>query len=199
MNTFLFIATVVLVFVFVFPLMRLVAMKCGVIPPTHDHASLPEKADTTSQPVPMSGLPDRDPGDSAPTSGRSSFRYAASTIAGIIFLYSIVSGKLSVDALYTSSAPSPDPAHTTASESSALDWKLVDGVRWFRVTGTDSAGIGYTGWISELFLRDAPPEPSSDTKGIMEKIGLPSMKEKLEGARQLRKIGKALEQALSRD
>ncbi|HOT29763.1 MAG TPA: hypothetical protein PLU72_16420 [Candidatus Ozemobacteraceae bacterium] len=122
-----------------------------------------------------------------------------SSVAGVVFLYYIASGRFSIDAMYTLSETDRDHSIATASEPHGIDWKVVDGVRWFRVIGTDSAGIPYNGWISELFLRDAPPEPSSETKGIMEKIGLPSVKEKIEGARQLRKIGKALEQALTKD
>ncbi|MBP7634237.1 hypothetical protein KBA41_08685 [Candidatus Ozemobacteraceae bacterium] len=152
-----------------------------------------------SQPTPARVLLDHLEDGPATTSDRSRLRYVVSSIAGIIFLYSIASGRFSVDGLCTSPTHVPAAVPRTASESHGLDWKVIDGVRWIRVTGTDSAGIGYNGWISELFIKNAPPEPSSETNDIMEKIGLPSMKEKLEGARQLRKVGKALEQALSKD
>lgn len=190
MNVLLFVTTVLLVGVFVFPLIRLVALKCGIIPPIHEFPS---------QPAHTPVLPECDAGYEAPASGRSGFRYTLSSVAGLIFLYCIGTGRFSIDTPHPASEPTPNTSPIRASESHGLDWKIVDGVRWFHVAGTDSAGIGYTGWISELFLRVEPPESSSDTPGIMEKISLPSMKEKLEGTRQLRKIGKALEQALSKD
>ncbi len=76
------------------------------------------------------------------------------------------------------------------------DWAVVDGIRWFRFLGTDSAGVGYDGWVSELAFQTAPPEPSGEGD-LLQKVGLPSVKERVEAARRLREVGKALQQTLS--
>lgn len=76
------------------------------------------------------------------------------------------------------------------------DWAVVDGIRWFRFLGTDSAGVGYDGWVPELAFQAAPPEPSGEGD-LLQKVGLPSVKERVEAARRLREVGKSLRQALS--
>lgn len=199
MNIILFIITVFIVFVFVFPLLRFVAMACGIIHAPPDTTSCSETTDSAASSTPRIDYPEDDPSDAPSSARRAGYRYAASSVVSLLFLYFIATGRVSVDALYTATLPPDGSPRPAPSQPHGHDWKIVDGVRWFRVTGTDSAGIGYSGWTSELLLREAPPEASSDTPGILEKIGLPSVKEKLEGARQLRKVGKALEQALSRD
>lgn len=199
MNITVFIITVLIIFVFVFPLLRFVAMAFGIIHAPPETMSCTESTESSTSSAPRIVYPENDPGVAPSPAQRTGFRYAVSTVVSILFLYFIATGRVSVDALYTTSLPPDGSPRPTSSQLHGLDWKIVDGVRWFRVTGTDSAGIGYSGWTSEFLLREAPPETSSDTPGILEKIGLPSVKEKLEGARQLRKVGKALEQALSRD
>lgn len=72
------------------------------------------------------------------------------------------------------------------------DWAEVDGIRWFHLLGTDSAGIGFHGWVPELAFKDNPPEPTPGGKGIMEKIGLPSVAEQVKAAKQLKKMSDEL-------
>lgn len=199
MNISLFIITVLIVFAFAFPLLRFVAMACGIIPAAPDSSSCSNTTEPAAASAPPTFCPEDELGVAATQARRTGYRYAVSSLMGLLFLYFVVTGRFSVDALYTSSLPAGEPPRPAVSHHHGHDWKIVDGIRWFRVTGTDSAGIGYSGWTSELLLRDAPPEASSDTPGILEKIGIPSAKEKIEGVRQLRKVGKALEQALSRD
>ncbi|HNW36995.1 MAG TPA: hypothetical protein PKM25_18795, partial [Candidatus Ozemobacteraceae bacterium] len=72
-----------------------------------------------------------------------------------------------------------------------------DGVRWHLVIGTDTAGIGYSGWVSEAFFRQSPPQSSPGGKDILEKFGLPSWDERIKAAKQLKKVGNALQKALA--
>lgn len=67
----------------------------------------------------------------------------------------------------------------------------VNGIRWFRVLGTTTTGIGYRGWVSEFGLLERPPDPVAATD-VAALLGLPSMRERLEAAKQLREIGEEL-------
>lgn len=196
---FIYFLTFILLFICIFPVIRLFAIKCGIIP---DEAAC-EKVHAN---IHLSGIkagPERY--DDTPDVGIAksgfpiSFRAISASLLGMGFLYAITSGFVSVDAVYQDLSPSRPSGPHAAAEPAGSDWKIVDGIRWFRVNGTDSAGIGYSGWVSELFFRREPPESNPEAKDLMEKIGLPSMKERLEAAKQLRNIGKSLQQALSND
>ncbi|NLI80003.1 MAG: hypothetical protein GX442_26600 [Candidatus Riflebacteria bacterium] len=90
----------------------------------------------------------------------------------------------------------PPAAPVTDPGLRGKDWAVVDGIRWFRFLGTDSAGVGYDGWVSELAFQAAPPE-SSGEGDLLQKVGLPSVKERVEAARRLRNVGNTLRQTLS--
>ncbi|RCK79378.1 MAG: hypothetical protein OZSIB_0018 [Candidatus Ozemobacter sibiricus] len=132
----------------------------------------------------------------AVASPRSSFaagRYAV--ICGVIglFVFCLHEG-ISLDRLVRERwRPAAGPAAVAVPRGE--DWAIIDGVRWFRLVGTDSAGVGYQGWVSELAFNQAPPEPSGDGD-LLQKIGLPSIRERVEAARRLRQAGEALKQAL---
>lgn len=82
-----------------------------------------------------------------------------------------------------------------SSEPMGKDWAMRNGLRWVYLVGTDSAGVGYRGWVSEFSFLRGLPEPTGE-QDILSRMGLPSIKERLEGARQLRKTVDALNQAL---
>lgn len=200
MDLFFFISTIILIFICIFPVIRFLAVKCNIIP----------NEGTYHDRVPNIQSAAHDPSSENPVGGthevvvhRSRFSGSLSALAtsflGLAFLYFILSGKLSLDLVYTGTSSSKSMEKQVASGNSGIDWKVVDGVRWFRVIGTDSAGISYSGWISELFFRREPPDSNPESKDFMEKIGLPSMKERLEGAKQMRNIGKTLQKVLSSD
>lgn len=120
-------------------------------------------------------------------------RYAL--IFGVVglFAYCVHEG-ISLDRLVKDRLlPPAGPAPATLQRGN--DWAVIDGVRWFRLVGTDSAGIGYDGWVSEYAFHQALPSPTGDGD-IFQKMGLPSIKERIEAARRLRQTGEALKQAL---
>ncbi len=92
---------------------------------------------------------------------------------------------------WSSPASQPAPA---AQAQLASDHAVIDGIRWFQLVGTDSAGVGYSGWVSELAFHQQPPEPShaSGTDAILQKLGLPTTADTVKAARQLRKLGEDL-------
>ena len=100
----------------------------------------------------------------------------------------------SLDQALKTLTPKMAPAVPVAGIAPGADHAVVDGVRWFRLVGTDSTGIGYQGWVSELAFREVPPEPSgaSGTGGLLQKAGLPTPAEQVKAAKQLRKVGDQL-------
>lgn len=80
---------------------------------------------------------------------------------------------------------------------SGADWAVVDGVRWFKIVGTDSVGIGFGGWVSEMAFKGGPPASTgSSTNGIMQKLGLPTPEESVQAYKQLQKLGKDMKKQL---
>ncbi len=72
------------------------------------------------------------------------------------------------------------------------NWMMVDGVRWFQFIGTDSGGVGYSGWVPELAFRDFPPTPSPGTKNILQKLGLPDPGETAKAIKQMKNVNKVM-------
>jgi len=78
-----------------------------------------------------------------------------------------------------------------------VDWTIVDGVRWFKVNGTDTMGIGYHGWVSEMSFCASPPvQMPNQTKDILSKLGLPTIEERSKAIKQQKKLAAALQKAL---
>ncbi|EKD81052.1 MAG: hypothetical protein ACD_39C02007G0002 [uncultured bacterium] len=73
---------------------------------------------------------------------------------------------------------------------------IVDGVNWIKIVATSSTGIPFTGWVSELAIQKEPPKENPMSDEFMKKLGLPTQKERLEGAKRLRKVGESLDTAL---
>ena len=118
------------------------------------------------------------------------------TILGILgaFGYCFSHG-FSIDRIVKSRLSNLVGSPSPIAENRGDDWALIDGVRWFRVIGTDTAGVGYSGWVSEFAFNDMLPA-SSGEKDLLEKIGLPSIKERVKAAKQMKRIGDSLKQAL---
>ena len=75
------------------------------------------------------------------------------------------------------------------------DFQQVNGIRWFHIVGTDSAGVGYMGWVSEFAFYPNPPEAASDSD-IFSAVGLPTIKERMKAIKQRKYIGDSLREAL---
>lgn len=71
---------------------------------------------------------------------------------------------------------------------SDTDWVVVDGVRWFKLIGTDSGGIGYAGWVPELAFRDSPPASASVAKNFLQKMGFPDPEETAKAIKQVKEV-----------
>ncbi|HEY9069741.1 MAG TPA: hypothetical protein VIV61_05755 [Candidatus Ozemobacteraceae bacterium] len=195
MGPMLLVATVVILVAVCYPVIRLMANHYGILSDIHSDAeqAQPAPAPLEQEPAPSGYPPVCDTPFKRRFGGLLSLLFI---LVGGGFLYGLTSGKISLDALYNRLHPPKAQTSAVVSEPSGLDWKLVDGIRWFHVTGTDSAGIGYSGWVSELFFLSSPPKSTPEGKDILEKLGLPSFKERLEAAKQLREVGSVLQQAL---
>jgi hypothetical protein len=91
------------------------------------------------------------------------------------------------------------PAISASIAPAGSDWAVIDEVRWFKVVGTDSAGIGFSGWVSEMAFQKHPPVPSGETKNLLEKAGLPTVKERVKAMKQLQSMGDNLKKQLKRN
>gem|GEM_PF-2101719 len=198
---FVYPLTIIVIIAVFFPLFRLIAAKANFFPespegelpsPESDKTQSPTDANTEMANEPYPEVP---PPPSRPRRLRGHL-YTVFTLLGISLVFCLATGKISLDRLYSKHYKAKSAAAHTPNESSGEDWKVVDGIRWFRVTGTDSAGVGYSGWVSELVFRQNPPESLPAVKGFLEKLGFPSMKERLDAARQMRNISQALQKAL---
>lgn len=76
------------------------------------------------------------------------------------------------------------------------NWKIIDGVRWFYINGKDDSGVFFKGWVSEYAFWPTPPNPSPTGKNFLEKLGLPTVQERIAAVKQLQEVGKALRQSL---
>jgi hypothetical protein len=74
--------------------------------------------------------------------------------------------------------------------------KKVDGVVWFQLTGTNSNGEKVQGWFTEYALKQKPPEEAKMINSLSEKLGLPTMEERVEYYKKLKNINSSLNQAL---
>lgn len=73
---------------------------------------------------------------------------------------------------------------------------VVDGINWFMIVATSTRGVPFTGWVSELAIQTEPPKENKMANEMMQKLGLPTNRERLESIKQLKKVGKALNTAL---
>ncbi len=76
------------------------------------------------------------------------------------------------------------------------DWVDIEGIRWFKILGTDSSGMGYSGWVSELAIKKAPPLYLGSSAELITHLGFPSSKERARNAKALRKLLEDMERAV---
>lgn len=73
---------------------------------------------------------------------------------------------------------------------------IVDGVNWIKIVATSTSGVPFEGWVSELAIHKEPPKENKMADAFMEKIGLPTNRERIESIRSLKKVGNALKESL---
>ena len=74
---------------------------------------------------------------------------------------------------------------------------VVDGINWFRLVATSTSGVPFEGWVSEMAIQSEPPKENKMADEMMKKLGLPTQREKLEGARRLRGISESLNTSIN--
>lgn len=72
----------------------------------------------------------------------------------------------------------------------------VDGVYWYEITGRNSAGKSFKGWISEFSIKPEPAKKSVMIDSISKKLGLPTTEERVEYIKKLKYINSSLKTAL---
>jgi hypothetical protein len=78
------------------------------------------------------------------------------------------------------------------------DQKKVDGVFWFKISGTTENGQIIDGWVTEFALKKEPAKQSKTIDSISKKLGLPTMEERVNYIKKLKKINSALDTALQK-
>ncbi|HOY65490.1 MAG TPA: hypothetical protein PLP29_01300, partial [Candidatus Ozemobacteraceae bacterium] len=163
MDMLIFAVTILLLVIFCYPILRYLARHLGVPVDAPAQTSVaPDSPPAVEAPLPSESSPSTT--DTPRSNKAGGFLSVCFILVGGSLLYGLSSGKLSLDGLYAKWKPPQKSSSPVASEPMGLDWRIVDGIRWFHVTGTDTAGIGYSGWVSELFFRDSPPESSPEGK-----------------------------------
>jgi hypothetical protein len=74
----------------------------------------------------------------------------------------------------------------------------VDGVNWFEISGKAANGELINGWFSEFALKKEPAKESKGIDAVSKKLGLPTVKERMEYIKKLKKINSALGTALQK-
>jgi len=73
---------------------------------------------------------------------------------------------------------------------------VVDGVNWIKIVATSTSGVPFEGWVSELAIHKEPPKENKMADAFMEKIGLPTNRERKESIKSLKNVSGALKEAL---
>jgi hypothetical protein len=86
---------------------------------------------------------------------------------------------------------SPDPL--ARSRPDGQNWRVADGIRWFHVLGTDSAGICYSGWVSERSIQPHPPVSTVGVRGnaLHQQLARRTIKDRTESINNLGKAQKS--------
>ncbi|MGM0598264.1 MAG: hypothetical protein ACQETH_00485 [Candidatus Rifleibacteriota bacterium] len=79
------------------------------------------------------------------------------------------------------------------------DQKKVDGVFWFKISGSTENGQIIDGWVTEFSLKKEPAKQSKTIDSISKKLGLPTTEERVNYIKKLKKINSALDTALGKD
>lgn len=83
------------------------------------------------------------------------------------------------------------------SEANFVGHTVVEGVNWFKIVATSTTGVPYEGWVSELAIRKEPPKENKAADAMMQKLGLPTNKERIHNIKKMRNVVDALKTALS--
>ncbi len=123
----------------------------------------------------------------------------AGIAAAVIFLLAQNQDAIS-SMLSTRSGPlqpaSNEEKRQTISPGTIDGHAIVDGVNWFKIVATSSEGVPFEGWINEMAIHASPPKESKAADALMQKLGLPTNKERIESIKSLQKVGSALKDSL---
>ncbi|MDD2997601.1 MAG: hypothetical protein PHV05_00990 [Candidatus Riflebacteria bacterium] len=74
--------------------------------------------------------------------------------------------------------------------------RVVDGINWFKIVATSTEGIPFEGWVSEMAIQSQPPEENKLADELMQKLGLPTNRERIDSIKKIKNINQALDTAL---
>lgn len=95
-----------------------------------------------------------------------------------------------------STAPADEQKRQTISAGNIYGHAVVDGVNWFKIVATSSEGVPFEGWINEMAIHASPPRENKAADALMQKLGLPTNKERIDSIKSLKKVGSALKDSL---